>query len=369
MGEPFEIDIAGVRAAMGVLRNAVCAIDPGSVSPQEAVELVEALSEGERVCAAGRTVAGRIVERSGAWRRDGHRTPAHWMAGVRGVAVGQAVGTLETARRLEALPATARAFCSGRLSEAKAREVAAAAEVRPHMEGDLLEVAQAESVVGLRERCRRVRAEATDPEEAHLRIHRGRYLRNWTDHEGAFRLELRTTPTDGAKVLAGLAPHRRRIFAQARTEGRREPTEAYAADALVAMASEQGAHRAPSPPGPPAVVHVRVDRGAFLRGRTEPGEVCEIPGIAPIPVPQARELARDAVMKLIVTEGADVVAVRHLGRGVPSRLRTAIEARDPTCVVPRCDAREGLEIDHIRGVAPGRPPSPTWPGCVATTIA
>jgi len=56
-----------------------------------------------------------------------------------------------------------------------------------------------------------------------------------------------------------------------------------------------------------------------------------------------------------VAYGSNVTAVAHLGRTIPARLRTALEARDPTCVVPGCDVRQGLEIDHRVPFAQGGP--------------
>jgi hypothetical protein len=106
---------------------------------EDAEELVRVFSEAERLSAAGRTLAARQVERSGAWRKEGDRTSAHWMAKTTGMALGQAVAALETARRLESLPDTAAAFSEGELSETKVREVAAAAEADPASESELLE--------------------------------------------------------------------------------------------------------------------------------------------------------------------------------------------------------------------------------------
>jgi hypothetical protein len=317
---------------------------------EEAASLVGLFSEGERLCAAGRTLAARQVELSESWRTDGHRSAAHFLASVTGVPVGQAVGALETARRLEALPATAEAFRSGELSEPKVREVAAAAVANRTVEGELLTAARTESVTSLKEKCQRVKADAAiDEKEAYDRIRKGRYLRHWSDPEGAFMLQARLTADDGARVLAGMEPHKERIFSDARRAGRRESSEAYAADALVALATEG------APGGPKAMVQVRVDHSALVRGHTEGGESCEIPGIGPIPVSAARRLANDAIVKAFVTDGADVKAVAHRGRTIPAKLRTAIEARDPICVVPRCDVRKGLEIDHIVPFAEGGP--------------
>ena len=95
------------------------------------------------------------------------------------------------------------------------------------------------------------------------------------------------------------------------------------------------------------MVHVRVDHAALRRGHTEPGEVCEIPGIGPIPVPVARQLAGDSILSVLVTDGVDVTTVAHAGRTIPASVRRALIERDPQCVVPGCEVREGLEIDHV----------------------
>src|SRR2546430_16916238 len=54
---------------------------------------------------------------------------------------------------------------------------------------------------------------------------------------------------------------------------------------------------------------VRVDHSALTRGWVEGDEVCEIAGLGPIPVRVARELLGDAVVKLVITKGVDVVKV------------------------------------------------------------
>jgi hypothetical protein len=38
--------------------------------------------------------------------------------------------------------------------------------------------------------------------------------------------------------------------------------------------------------------------------------------------------------------------VAHAGRTIPAHIRTALEWRDPKCIVPHCDMRRGLQIDH-----------------------
>ena len=74
-----------------------------------------------------------------------------------------------------------------------------------------------------RSRCRRCRSgagrcgpRARPRWTAYQRIRAGRYLRHWTDGEGALCLQARLCPDDGAKVLAAIEAYRPRIFATAR---------------------------------------------------------------------------------------------------------------------------------------------------------
>ncbi len=349
----YERMFSTVVAADKLLRKALDELEPRCFDGDGAARLLKLFAEAERLAAAGKAMMARRVEETNRWRRDGARSAADWLAATTGSSVGAAVGTLETARRLEKLPATAEAQRQGRLSEVQAKELAAAATAKPDAEADLLRAAQREPVAALRQRCARVKAAAHDDEAArHRRIHQERRLRHWNDPDGAFRMDLRTTPEAGAVILANLKPFCDEIFAEARAAGCREPSEAYAADALLRMAKSAGrAGDGTGNSGPRATVHVRVDHAALVRGHVEGHEVCEVPGVGPIPVATARAWAGDAVLKALVTKGVDVVAVAHAGRSVTAAQRAALEERDPTCVVPGCCVSKGLEIDHVDGWA------------------
>jgi hypothetical protein len=334
-----------IEQLVAALRQAVSELDPPRLSPVEAARLVEVLSDGERACQAGRALAAERALRTRVWRAAGYRTPAQWIAARAKASLSAAIATVQTAHRLAEFPDTRRAFVSGHLSEIQAAEITAAAAADPASEQSLLAMASRETVGALRERCREVRAAAAGDEDAVERIRRGRYLRNWTDREGAVRLDARLAPDDGARLVAAVTARAARLMEDARRSGQREPAEAHAADALVGLAA--GA------PGPSSVVHVHVDQSALERGRTAPGETCAIPGVGPIAVASARRLATDGLVKALARDEADVRAVAHLGRTIPARIRTALETRDPTCVVPGCEVRTGLEIDHVVPLSQG----------------
>jgi hypothetical protein len=329
-----------VRNAVDALKATARGFDPLCVDGREAAELLAVVSEGERVCGAMKALLARRVDESKVWRESGHRSAAHWVAEATGATVGAAARTLETARALDTLPETDAAFRAGKLSETQAAEVAGAAAADPNTEAELLEAASSTGVKGLRDRCREVRAGAEVDDQAWARrLHVNRRAHEWTDSDGAYRIEARLAPDAGARFSSAWRAHTDRIFCDARRAGRREPRAAYAADALVALASEG--------PCKPVDVRVTVDSAALSRGHTQAGERCEITGMGPVPVTTARSLLDDASVSVMTRGGDDITAVSRPTRTIPVKLRRALEARYPTCGVPGCANDQFLEIDHV----------------------
>jgi uncharacterized protein DUF222/HNH endonuclease len=317
----------------------VAALDETKLSASEATELIEASSQGERFCQAARAVGLKRAFRDRPWHGAGYKTAAAWLAAKSKKTLSSAITTVNTAWHLEKFPQTREAFVSGEISEIQAAQITEAAVADPGSEQGLLELAARESVTALRERCREVQAAALSDEDAAERIRAGRFLRHRLDPDGAVRLDARLAPDDAAPLVAAIDARTAVLQEQAPRSGQREKAEAHAADALCSLAKGE--------PGPTPVVHVRVDHTALERGRTVSGETCSIEGLGPIPVSSARRLSSQGIVKGVLSEGADVTAVSHLGRHIPARVRSALEARDPTCVVPGCDVRLDLEIDHI----------------------
>ena len=114
------------------------------------------------------------------------------------------------------------------------------------------------------------------------------------------------------------------------------------------MSASAGTTTGPPLPGPRAAITLRVDLAALRRGELGEGEVCEIPGVGPVPLAVARALLGDAVVDLVIARGVDVTTTAHLGRTVPAALRRALAERDGGCVVPGCGATWTLEVDHWR---------------------
>jgi hypothetical protein len=479
------------------LRRLVTTLEPGVLSGDQAAALVRELAEVERLAAAGKALAAARVDESNRWRRDGHRSAAHWMAAQTGTSVRSASEAIDTAKRVTKLPQVDQAFRSGKLSTSQAGEISAAAAASPRSEHELLDAAKTETLSGLRERCRRTRHAALPNEDARNEaIRLSRHFRHRTGPDGAFETSTRGLPVDGARLLSALAPFQKQVFDAARRAGTREPFEAYAYDALILMAESRAAAPGPTqgptpdapvartstpdaragaptglgmsqrpgtppdpsvatsdgdrsatstadvvardasscpprdgshadvtatdalgaaadafsprctvdggeaervgpaggfgaagmddtgpaviagdslssdqpvrgdhpdgsgPPGrscspgpsladgPRAMIHVRVDHAAIRRGHAVDGEICEIPGIGPVPVATARMLAADSIINVLLVDGVDVTRIAHTGRTVTAHQRSALRERSSTCEVPGCDARTNLEIDH-----------------------
>ena len=156
-------------------------------------------------------------------------------------------------------------------------------------------------------------------------------------------------PREGAELKALHQAERNKVFRSAQRSGRRDGTNQYDADALMAIVRRSGGtgrnagagagtgRNAGEQPNsdnssdlacepasdqpvraPKAQVHVIVDFDALKRGYREPGERCEIPGVGPISVRTARELLSDSFFRLLVTKGCDVKTVTSSTRAIPS---------------------------------------------------
>jgi len=324
--------------------------DPDRVTSARAAELVTLFAEIERLGAAGKVLYAERAAHSMVWREEGHRSVASWMAQTTGTGIGEAIGALETSATLGSLPETADALRRGELSAPQVKVIAGAAKGNPRTETELLLAAATRSLKGLKETALQVRAAAGSTAQELNRynaIRASRAVRHWTDPDGAFRLDARLTPDAGGKLLSVLRPEADARFHQARKDQEFEPNAAYLADALVALVCGEPTASKDARASSRATVSIRVDAAALRRGHAEGGETCVIPGVGPVPVATARRQLSDATVKLLVVDGVDVVSVCHVGRTVPAHLQSALEERDPTCVVPECDIAQGLQNHHF----------------------
>ncbi|MEX2255928.1 MAG: DUF222 domain-containing protein, partial [Acidimicrobiia bacterium] len=329
-----------LRSTLATLEAVVGELEPGTVDASGAVTLVDVFARIEKLGAAGKALAVLRVDETGAYRRDGHKSTADWLAARTGTTSGAAFGVVATVQSLRELPATNAAFRAGELSETQARVITSTARRAPEREGELVATARKTTVKGLRDTCARVSA-AAEPDDAAWarRLHESRYHRKWTATDGAACGQYRLTPEAAARFWAALGDHQDRIFRSARKEGRREPADAYAADALVALATDG--------PCKPIETRLLADATAIERGHVEAGERCELVGVGPVSVTAARALLTDSRVVTMLTDGPDITAVSSPNRTIPAALRRYLETAYPTCGVEGCDAEWNLKIDHV----------------------
>jgi hypothetical protein len=373
----FVAALAGLGEVEQAVDALVVGCDPDLVTASAAMGLVPRIDRLERKLAGLKMVlAGRVAD-SQTWRHGGDRSAAHWLAKQSGTSVGDAVNTLETAKRLKDLPATAAAVRDGKLSKGQAHAVADAAVIAPDREESLIGLAQRESLGALRGEAARAKHAHLDERQRHCAIHASRHVRFGTDPDGAATMGVRATPDVMAEIKAAIAHHQTAVFDQARRAGLRDPYEAYAADALLDMArrSMSTPTAGAMPKRLPTKVIIRVDHTALARGHVESGETCDIAHTGTIPVTQVQDLLAtgDAFTAVIVTDdhgavttvahighkavtdpatlfdiletkGRDVTGAHH-SRAPDAYQRSALDWTNSTCIVEGCDLPR-QQIDH-----------------------
>jgi len=329
-------------------------LDAAATDPAQAADLIEALARIERRAAGARLLLCGRLDTTVTGDEGG---PVRWLARRTGQSATGAARDLATSAALDDLAATRAAVAGGDLSPAQAHEVTTAATADPGAESALLATARAGSLAELRHHARRVRAAATDTEERARQAHARRDLSTSVDEEaGEGRLTATGPAAAVAELTALLEPWRQARFDQARRQGRRERRGAIGFDALLdalrhADAARRG-HHGPAaddlavPTGPPAKVLARVDVTALRRGRTVPGEICEIDGLGPVAVEDLRQLLPDAAIDLILTNGRDVFNVTHLGRRATAHQYVVLDWIGGQCTRTGCAATRHLQVDH-----------------------
>ncbi|MFO7589322.1 MAG: hypothetical protein R6X23_00290 [Acidimicrobiia bacterium] len=342
---------AEVEDAVRSLRAVLGRLDATLLTGRDAARLTRTTALGERLCAAAKARLAARADATGAWRGGRSMRVEQWLAETSGCSEGAAREALVTAQRLEHLPATAERVRDGSLSIAQAAQISAGAAADPNAEQRLLSAADRSGMRGLRAEKERVIHAATDEDAAARHAHRGRHLRTW--NRGAAIHGTFSGPTAAvADLLEALEPLTQRRFDAARRAGQRESLDAYRFDALIDL-GRSGPSDATTRPKK-HVARIRVDLPALLRGHTEPGETCEIPGVGPVPVAHAREVLSHGLLQLVITDGVDVQTVVSTTRHVPAPLKIAIAERDRTCRIRGCDHDRYLHRHHTEAFARSR---------------
>jgi Domain of unknown function (DUF222)/HNH endonuclease len=356
-----------VLTASVALREALAGFEPGQFCAGDCARLAEELAVTEKACASARLLAMARATEAGVHKERGFKDPASWLARQSGTTSTQAREALETAQRLGQCPDTQEALLAGEISWQQAAEITRAESEVQGAERELLPLARHCDLSQVRDHSRQHRQAHTDPAALRRRQWGRREFRHWRDREGMIRFSGGLPPETGLALVGRVeaAALRRRRAAR----GRGAPTErfeAYAADALADLVAATGTGTGGGggdggegrrPAGRELVLVC--DLFAWRRGHTHPGEACHIVGGGPLPPEVAKDLAKDAFVKVAFHDGVNLHTIKHFGRHLPAALRTALdlgpvpEFTGRACV--DCGSRWGLQYDHVDPVANGGP--------------
>ncbi len=344
----------GVRQLAAQFRDALVSSDPGLSAGEVCAEIAEELARTEKACAAARVRYAARASECGEHRKRGFADASDWMARSTGSTTGAARAALDTLKAVEACPATKDALAAGEVSFAQASEIASV----PEHEEELLEVARTSDLGALKQAALKLRLEGIDPEELSAKQRAAREFVHWKDRLGMIRFRGALPPSVGVSFVNRLDAETDRECRAAKRENRLESRAAHAADAFVRMLDGAGTGKARS-----TDLVIVADLRAYRRGHAHPGELSHIIGGGPIPVRVARELAKDAFLKVVLHDGVRIHMVVHFGRRRPAELNTALELGAPpdfdgvTCAELGCDRKYGLQWDHVDPVANDGPSS------------
>ncbi|MGH8980123.1 MAG: HNH endonuclease [Acidimicrobiales bacterium] len=353
-----------VRSAAQELREALVSFDPAALEEKMCATIAAELAVTEKACAAARVLATRRAVERGEHRKSGYSDAASWLARQGGTTTSQARHDLETAAGLDSLPDTRQALLAGEVSLAQAHEITKAEAESPGQEQDLLAAAKETDLSGFRDLVRDRRQRAMRPEDLHERQQRARRFRHWRDDLGMVCFQGALAPQTGIPFVSRIEQLAKRLRRTAAGDGDRggknlDPFEAYAADAIVAITSQEDT--AAVPRSSRAEIVFVCDLFAYRRGHAQAGEVCHIVGGGPVPVTVVRDVATDAFIKAVLHDGVEIHTVKHFGRHLPAELRTALDLGPVPSFTGRqcaeCGRRFGLEYDHIDPVAHRGPTS------------
>jgi hypothetical protein len=335
--------------------DALARFDAELWSGEECAALAERFARVENAAQAARARASARAGACGAHRSRGFASTREWMAASAGTSMRDARTALETVAAVQSLPDTQDALAGGRISLAQAEEIAKTEAAVPGSELELLELAKDSSLGRVRERARRRRVEAMDPDDLAAQQHMAREAAHWRDTElGMVRVSAALTPEVGIPFVNRWDAETDRLWREAYRLGDSPSRAQCAADALARIVAGNGTGR-----GHGADVVYVCDTNAAIRGHAHPGEVCAIVGGGPVPVSTVMTAARDAFIKGVLHDGVEIQHVVHFGRRPNALQLTALmlglppEFDGAMCSEPGCDRRYGLEFDHVDPVANG----------------
>jgi hypothetical protein len=325
-----------LRSAIEGLRSETLADLPDAQVEEDFAELQRAgdLLEAERL----RRLAE--IDRRGSYGRDGHLSPAAWLAAKFRVAWGYARQQVRMARALEEMPGTRRALEEGEVSMSAARVLIEAREVDPEafrdVEGALVEAARIHPIGELTKVSRywRQAAEQEAASGGEEKLRGQRRLHISTTFMGMVQIDGTLDPETGATVIAALGAI---VDAEARTGVEDDRTPAQRRVDALGEVCRGWLDLAERPVVAGEKPHVTVTVGAETL-RDGKGQPCEMDEVGPVDPQVARRITCDASISRVITAGrSEPLDVGRRTPVVSHAQRRAVVMRDGHCQFPECE--------------------------------
>jgi hypothetical protein len=111
--------LAVFEKALGDFRAKLSDFDPALITSGDAARAFAVFTALEKIAGAARTLVAARATEAGDWKKEGHQSPASWVAEKTGSGFGEASGMLESSERLVTLPETTEAVRRGEPSGAQ----------------------------------------------------------------------------------------------------------------------------------------------------------------------------------------------------------------------------------------------------------
>jgi hypothetical protein len=345
-------------------------LDPASLSDDELGQTLVDWQRIESRLAASKARLTASFDLRGAYRADGAKSAAAWLARKTNGSPAAARAQTRLARRLRLMPLTAAALAAGQISERHAEILAGLAgsnrkpiaDAFPHAEGHLLEYAKTldfeRFVTAVRYWEAVVDQDGTEDQAAS--DHESRHVHLSETFRGNWVLDGQLDPIAGTEVATALRRIYDELFAADWAEAKavhgddicvdhlaRNPTQRRA-DALIEMARRSATTPANGKqPRPLLVIHL---------GHDTLNRLCELASGTVIAPGQLVPYLGQADIQRIVYDGKSR-RINELGertRVFSGPLREAILLRDRRCVEPGCGVpADECEVDHVVPYAKG----------------
>ncbi|HZA39061.1 MAG TPA: HNH endonuclease, partial [Actinomycetota bacterium] len=187
-----------------------------------------------------------------------------------------------------------------------------------------------------------------------------RSARSFRDDLGMVNIHLQFQPHIGTPIVNRADAEASRLYREAKKNGAQEPFERHCADAYAKMLSGNGKGRTTRPE-----LVVLVSHDVAQRGWTDvkDGEFCKIPGVGPVPPEVAKQIAQDAFLNGVFSDGVDLRHFKRWTKNIPVDVQKALELGPPPdfdgVKCADCGNRFRPERDHVQPRNVGGPSSTT----------